>query len=123
MNFYLPSVLKGTAALGTSVMIEGTGFTDEKSEITVTIGGVVCAVKESSTTRITCDVGNGPVGSHPVLVTVEGKGHSSGHAEFTYTTDITAVYPTAGSLGGLSIFSANVCHYMVCVCFSTVHAA
>lgn len=101
-------MLKGTAALETSVVIEGTGFSDDTSEITVSIGGVVCAVTESSATRINCDVGNGPVGSHPVLVTVEGKGHASGHVEFTYTTDITAIYPTTGSLGGLSLFSTNV---------------
>ena len=73
------------------------------SENKVAIGGVNCAVTAATTTSITCNVGNGPVGDQPVVVAVAGKGeakHTGGTVMFTYTADVTGIAPTTGSLGG-----------------------
>jgi hypothetical protein len=69
----------------------------------VIIGGVECTVTGSLATIITCDVGNGPVGPHSVVVTVDGKGNPEGSVQFTYTAGISSLAPTSGSLGGKSI--------------------
>ena len=84
-------------------MITGTGFNATESGNTVTIGGVACTVTAATSVAITCDVGNGPVGDHKVMVNVGSKGdadHSSGDVLFTYTADIDGVSPSSGSLGG-----------------------
>ena len=76
----------------------------------VTIGGVNCTVTAATTSSITCDVGNGPVGEHKVKVNVGGKGlasHSSGDVMFSYTADISGISPTTGSLGGKTAYYIN----------------
>ncbi|XP_045210443.2 fibrocystin-L-like isoform X2 [Mercenaria mercenaria] len=94
----------GTSALSTSIVITGTGFNNtDITKNTVTIGNVICAVTASTATTITCDVGNGPVGSHKIMVNVDGKGfarHPNGDVMFAYTAEITGISPTSGSLGG-----------------------
>lgn len=98
-----PSVTEvspSTGSLGTSVDISGLGFSAVMAENTVTIGGVPCIVTASSIANITCSCGNGPLGSYPVVVTVEGSGTASGQGVFSYTADITSISPTSGSLGG-----------------------
>ncbi|WAR05573.1 PKHL1-like protein, partial [Mya arenaria] len=90
----------GTLALGTSVTISGTGFSSNQSDNSVTIGGVACSVTAATSTSITCSVGNGPVGTYPVVVNIAGKGYASGSIEFTYTADVTGISPASSSLGG-----------------------
>ncbi len=93
----------GTSALSTSITITGTSFSSSASDITVIIGGVACSVTAASATSVTCNVGNGPVGSHKVVVTVTDKGsaaHSGGDVTFEYTASVTGLSPTTGSLGG-----------------------
>lgn len=90
----------GSSALGTSITIVGTGFSSVTSENIVTIGGVACSVTAATSTSITCDVGNGPVGFHSVLVTVQDKGYASGNVQFSYGADVLSISPTSGSLGG-----------------------
>jgi hypothetical protein len=71
----------------------------------VTIGGVPCTVTgSSSSSSITCIVGNGPSGSQRILVNVDGKGLSSGNVLFTYISGINDISPDSGSLGGRYIF-------------------
>jgi len=89
--------------LGTAITITGTGFSSITSDNTVTMGGVDCSVTAVTTTSITCDVGNGPIGTYPVIVNVDGKGLSTGSETFTYTADISSVSPSSGSLGGKKI--------------------
>jgi hypothetical protein len=94
----------GTSALSSSIEITGTGFDTDKTKNSVNIGGVACTVTDSTATRITCDVGNGPVGQSKVIVSVDGKGkakHSGGDVMFEYTADISGISPTTGSLGGM----------------------
>lgn len=66
----------------------------------VTIGGVECTVTAATTTTITCNIGNGPVGPHSVIVTVDDKGNADGNVQFSYTASVSSVSPTSGSLGG-----------------------
>ena len=85
----------------------------------VTIGGVNCTVTAATTSSITCDVGNGPVGEHIVKVNVAGKGlasHTGGDVMFSYTADISGISPTTGSLGGKTAFillGRNVFRFML----------
>ena len=90
-------------ALGTSISISGTGFSSTLDNNRVTIGRVDCSVTAATTTSITCDVGNGPVGEHKVVVNINSKGagsHSGGDVTFSYTADISSISPITGSLGG-----------------------
>ncbi|KAH3796643.1 hypothetical protein DPMN_150212 [Dreissena polymorpha] len=96
----LNSPFTGTAALGTALTITGTGFRPTAGENKVTIAVVVCTLTAVSVTSITCSVGHGPVGAHPGIVNVAGKGMATGPVAFTYTEDITRITPTTGSLGG-----------------------
>ena len=83
--------------------MSGTRFSSTQADNTVTIGGVSCSVTAATTTSITCDVGNGPVGDHKVMVNIAGKGfasHDSGDVMFSYTADVTGISPSTGSLGG-----------------------
>ncbi|KAL4228553.1 Fibrocystin-L [Mactra antiquata] len=93
----------GTLAQGTSAVIGGTGFNTDPTQNYVTIAGISCSVTASTSTSITCSVGNGPVGDHKVEVNVAGKGiakHSSGDVMFEYTARIDDVNPKTSSLGG-----------------------
>jgi len=77
------------------------------------MGGVDCSVTAATTTSITCDVGNGPIGTYPVIVNVDGKGLSTGSETFTYTADISSVSPSSGSLGGKRINAAIQCFFFL----------
>lgn len=93
-------------------MVSGSGFSSVTSDNTVTISGVACSVTSATTTSITCTVGNGPIGTYPVIVNVAGKGDAeiSGTVEFTYTADISGISPSSGSLGGMTdgLMKSNV---------------
>lgn len=94
---------KGAMTLKTTIEIAGSGFESEPSKNTVVIGGVICAVTAASSTSITCNIGDGPVGTHTVVVTVAGKGHAdhtAGEVTFTYNSNVTSIDPEAGSQGG-----------------------
>lgn len=107
-TFYLTEVLVIVGSTSTSVVISGTGFSSNFSENNVIVGGVECLVTDSTTSSITCDVGNGPVGSYPILVNVDGKGYATGSVDFTYTSDIASIDPPSGSLGGKIKYPANL---------------
>jgi len=78
----------------------GTGFDGSAANNNVTIGGVTCNVTAATSTQITCTLGNGPTGVRNVVVNVLGQGQASGTVTFTYTSDITSISPTSGSIGG-----------------------
>ncbi|KAK3587658.1 hypothetical protein CHS0354_042441 [Potamilus streckersoni] len=95
----------GTLAQGTVLTITGTGFNGTTtSNNQVVIGGKECTITMATTTSINCNVGNGPIGSYKVEVTVSGKGrasHPTGSAVmFQYTAGINSMSPSSGSLGG-----------------------
>ena len=94
-------ILTGSLNDGTTITITGTGFNTDTSN-TVTVGEVACTYTAPATaTDIVCDVGNGPFGARAVVVDVAGKGLASGSVQFSYTSGITGISPTSGSMGGV----------------------
>ncbi|XP_045208899.2 fibrocystin-L-like [Mercenaria mercenaria] len=90
----------GAFALETTVSIYGTGFSAIVRANNVTVGGIECDVTAAEYSKITCDIGNSPAGTFPVLVKVEDKGYASGKVYFTYTADMLSIFPTSGGIGG-----------------------
>ena len=72
----------------------------------VSIGGVSCAVASATDTTLTCSVGQGPAGNHPVIVSVSGKGlasHTGGNHTFTYSFQVTGISPSTGGNAGMCL--------------------
>jgi hypothetical protein len=93
----------GAEALGTEVVITGSGFMPSAENNSVLIGGIKCNVTSANETTIRCYVGNGPTGSYDVIVLVDEKGfteHIYGAVKFNYTSGVQYIRPTSGSLGG-----------------------
>ncbi|XP_054766411.2 fibrocystin-L-like [Lytechinus pictus] len=93
----------GSANAGTSVVIIGTGFSDNVGENNVTIGGADCTITDANATRIECDVGPAQGGVYNISVIVDGKGSASlptGGVEFEYDFDVTSITPDEGSAAG-----------------------
>eukprot|EP00795_Rhopilema_esculentum_P009048 gene9048-16692_t len=86
------------------ITIGGSGFSSNNADNVVTIGGVFCQVQSSTTSSISCCVGQSQAGTHSVNVHVKGKGNSmaTGDAnKFKYNLIVTSVSPVQGStLGG-----------------------
>ncbi len=92
----------GPSAGGTTVVIEGSGFTSGAS---VTIGVPATSVRVLSSTQIAAKTGADTAGSDEVLVTDSG-GSSTGGPSFTYTQPkpvpptVTSVEPQSGPAAG-----------------------
>ena len=98
MKYYW--LLSTGSAAGTPVTITGTNF--DMAGNSVTIGGTDCSVTSSTTTSIVCTLFAGPGGERDVKVHVPSKGWASGSVTFTFTTAVSSISPTSGSLlGGL----------------------
>ncbi|XP_052245987.1 fibrocystin-L-like isoform X3 [Dreissena polymorpha] len=81
--------------------VTGTGFSGTLADNKVTIGNVPCTVTAATTTEIRCTLGNGPLGSYPVVVSVSPVGRAVNTASnFTYTADVVSIAPTSAGLGG-----------------------
>lgn len=91
----------GSAAGGTPVTIQGSGFV---SGITVSFGGVPAVnVSVVNSTQITLTTPSGAVGSVPVMVTSPGGsfgGLSNGFAYLVATPQLTGLAPSEGLLVG-----------------------
>ena len=96
--------ITGSQTSGTVVTLSGTGFDDTApSANTVIIGGVTCPVTAATATELKCSVGEGPAGSHAVVVNVLSKGlaeHSGGPYTFAYSFQVTGISPTVGGTAG-----------------------
>ncbi|XP_061164553.1 fibrocystin-L-like [Saccostrea echinata] len=88
----------GSTAGGTPITITGTGFTEDKERVVVTIGGYICPVKSTSFTQITCLSSAQIVGTKTIEVKViTNTGiqvmaickHTSGSCVFSYATSMT----------------------------------
>ena len=86
---------------GTAVTISGTGFDLSNNEVTV--GGADCAVTLHSSTSLECTMSVGPNGPQSVSVHVPSKGLASGSLTFTFTSTVSSISPTSGSLEGWSV--------------------
>ncbi|KAK3107766.1 hypothetical protein FSP39_021797 [Pinctada imbricata] len=85
------------------VTITGTGFSGAHANNAVTIGNTACTTKSSTSTQIVCDVGDGPKGTYPVQVAIQGTGsaqNSGNSVTFTYNFQISGATPTTCSIGG-----------------------
>lgn len=84
-------------------MLTGTGFSTDLQDNMITIADIKCEVTEATETSIACTLGNGPEGTHDVVLTVAGKGlaNNTVSVQFTYSAAaITGIMPETGSTGG-----------------------
>lgn len=86
---------------GTAVTISGTGFDLSNNEVTV--GGADCAVTLHSSASLECTMSVGPNGPQSVSVRVPSKGLASGSLTFTFSSAVSSISPTSGSLEGWSV--------------------
>ena len=67
------------------------------------IGGAECAVTVATETSLTCTLGEGPAGTHPIVLTVTTKGlarHEGGSYSFEYPFSVLSISENTGSLAG-----------------------
>ncbi len=97
-------LFKGASTDSTSLTITGTGFDEEPSNNTVTIGDTNCEVTTTTSTELECDIGDGPAWSHQVHLRVHGKGYADHIAMdfmFSYDFSLDAITPSSGSTKGI----------------------
>ncbi len=87
---------------GNEITIYGSGFCDDISEISVTVGKSSCSIVSANATQITCTLANHPAGYYDISVLIEGKGMSvsSNVSCFRYLLTVDSVSPVSGGVGG-----------------------
>jgi hypothetical protein len=100
-------------SVGDTLTITGTNFDANNTNNQVTIGGVICVVTSSSSGQLICTVGNGELGTHAVVVDVQGKGKSSGETTFTLEATFSGITPQTSTLGGISTITLYSLLYAV----------
>ena len=104
VNDVSPDTVSGPS---TSLVILGSGFVNDMTMISVTVGVIKCEVTSASEDVIECDVSYVPVGEQIVIVNIRG----SGNAFFTTNNtlfsskDIDSVTPSTGSTEGGQVIS------------------
>ncbi|XP_071792804.1 fibrocystin-L-like isoform X2 [Asterias amurensis] len=104
VNDVSPDTVSGPS---TSLVILGSGFVNNATLISVTVGVIKCEVTSASEDVIECDVSYVPVGEQVVIVNIRG----SGNAFFTTSNtlfsskDIDSVTPSTGSTEGGQVIS------------------
>ena len=88
----------------TTITIQGDTFGNDTSSVTVTIGGVDCAVTYADDNKIVCNVGDVPVGDAQVIVNNPSLGNArfvnESHALLWSVMEMYSVTPNQGSAGG-----------------------
>ena len=103
--FLIQTPLFISATAGSDITITGTNFDTVFSNHNISIGGVDCTPKSSSTTQIVCTVGSGPAGSYPIEIVLASKGctyNANGLVTFTYPFQLSSVSPLSSNLGGMT---------------------
>lgn len=86
---------------GDTITIYGGRFTNSSGNISVEIGGAVCAVIRSDETSITCELGDHAAGQYSVDISIAGVGDvASNDVCFTYLLRVDSVSPVVGNVGG-----------------------
>ncbi len=87
---------------GDEITIYGSGFCDDVSATSVTVGKSSCSIVSANATQITCTLANHPAGYYDISVLIEGKGMSvsSNVSCFRYLLTVDSVSPTSGGVGG-----------------------
>ena len=97
---YVTSVSPSRGKGGQTIIISGSGFSSNASNMHVTIANISGSIVTSSETRLTCTLGRRPAGIYDIILHVKGKG--------------LAAYPTAKPLTfqydlSLDSISSNDC--------------
>lgn len=87
------------------VTISGSGFTNDSSAVSVTIGNKPCTVESVQDDEIVCVPSPNKAGTYTVRVHVEGTGYamsedSSNPVTFQYSVEVYSIEPDSGSVGG-----------------------
>ena len=90
---------------GSTVTIVGSGFTNDSSIVTVTIGNKPCIVESVQDEEIVCIPSPNKAGTYNVRVHVEGTGYAmhenpSDPVTFQYSIEVYGIEPDIGSVGG-----------------------
>lgn len=81
---------------GQTIYINGNGFLTPASKNTVTVGSVDCPVVTATSTGIQCTAPAVPLGTHNVVVHVDGKGLSNNDKTIMYSISISSINPSTG---------------------------
>lgn len=99
----LTSITPNKGQPGITVQLTGSGFSTNVQDNNVTIGGTPCQVTGSTSSSITCTLGQCVGGANEVKVKVKKKGfakHVNGHVNFIQEVTVTKVTPKTGSVAG-----------------------
>jgi len=87
-------------AAGTLLTLTGSGFSTAKNETTVDVGGVACAVRSVSASRVTCAIGVAEAGFGVISMTVRRTGLLTSALLFEQSLVTASLSPAVGSLAG-----------------------
>ena len=94
----------GSIVGGTVVVIQGIGFTPNRTVVSITIGGSICRTINATYTTLFCETSSNNPGSYTVLVISHGVSFPES-VEFTYdqsaTPVVSGVFPSLGQQGGM----------------------
>ena len=93
---------QGSVAGGTLLTVSGRGFSSNRSQISVTIGGTVCAVSSTSYSQIMCTTSAKSEGMYDVMVTSHGVTFPLTHSynySMAMTPTVSSVFPGSGQAG------------------------
>ena len=87
---------------GEEITIYGIGFTNEMSDVTVSIGQSSCSVSAANSTQIKCVLSNHPAGFYNISVLIEGMGMAVADNTtcFHYLLSVDTITPIIGGVGG-----------------------
>ncbi len=94
----------------TVLTFSGVRFSDDVSNVTVTVGDVDCVVQTASLSEITCTLAGLPVGEHHVIVHIGGtKGYARivDPVNITSEAALTSISHSQGSINGGLLLTVN----------------
>lgn len=101
----LSTISPDTMSSSTIFNITGTYLGNNRSELHVTIGGVLATVTEAANNYILVSVDNLPAGDNNVIVRVKDYGKASGNLVVAGSLVITTISPSSGSIHGETTIS------------------
>lgn len=94
---------------GTSIAIQGTGFSEELEDLRVTIGGVECVLTSADAEEINCTAGLHSAGCYALEVAVEGRGvaYTDDSVCFQYLLTVDSASPMMGGVTGGQVITLS----------------
>jgi len=96
----LSSVNPSSINASTTLLITGTLFGTNASQVSVSIGPETCQVTSLTDTALYCHIQGLPVGNHTLSVNILGLGKALGTLFVTSSLNVQALHPTLGSIYG-----------------------